>query len=252
MISLPPLPGSEGAAALSATLDAALADLAALEGAGASAVLVENDFDRPHQLTVGPEVVAAMTRVTAEVVARANVPVGVQVLLNDWRASLAVAHAARARFVRLDFFVDRARIKADVIEPEPTAVLAYRAAIGAEQVALFTDIQVKYSEPLEPGKPLALSAQQAAEHAADAVVVTGSATGVAPSTIDLAAARTAGIPVLIGSGLSRENAAELLPHSSGAIVGTALRGGPGPGDRVEAARARALIRAARAVSGHAS
>jgi uncharacterized protein len=243
MISLPPLPGYAGCPGIDALVDAALHDMAALHEGGADAALVENDFDRPHALVVGAEVVAAMTRVTAEVVRRAPFPVGVQVLLNDWRASLAVAAAAGARFVRLDFFVDRVRIAAGEIVPEPAAILAYRAAIGAEHVAILADIQVKYSTPLEPGKPLEHSARQAAEAGADAVVVTGSATGVAPSRADIAAACTGGIPVLLGSGLTPENAAMLLPGTSGAIVGTALRSGPAAHDRVDPERVAALARA---------
>jgi membrane complex biogenesis BtpA family protein len=243
MISLLPLPGYVGSPGLDAIVAAALADLAALRAGGAHAALVENDFDRPHVLTAGPEVVAAMARVTAEVASRAPFPVGVQVLLNDWRASLAVAAASGARFVRLDFFVDRVRIAAGVVDPDPAAVLAYRAAIGAQHVAIFADIQVKYSTLLEPGKPLALSARQAAEAGADALVVTGGATGIAPSTADLAAARAGGLPVLIGSGLTPRNAPQLLPLAHGAIVGTALRAGPAATDRVDQERVRRLVRA---------
>ena len=248
MISLPALPGSDIPARLDAIIDAALADLEALEAGGIGAVLVENDFDRPHLLTVGPEVVAVMTRVTAEVRARARVPVGVQVLLNDWRASLAVAHASGADFVRLDFFVDRVRIAAGVIEPQPAAVTAYRAAIGAERVALFTDLQVKYSTLLEADKSLALSARQAADQGAAAVVVTGSETGTAPTPHDLLAARAGGVPLLIGSGLTAENAAALLPLADGAIVGTALRSGRSAQDRVESQRVQRLTEAVAAVA----
>ena len=87
-----------------------------------------------------------------EITRNAKVPVGLGVLLNDWRAALAIAKVTNAAFVRLDFFVDKVRIAAGVIEPQPDAVLDYRKKIGAENVALFTDIQVKYSELLEPGK----------------------------------------------------------------------------------------------------
>ncbi|MEN9937749.1 MAG: phosphorybosylanthranilate isomerase [Chloroflexota bacterium] len=244
MVSLPPLPGYSGSPGLDAILAAALADLDALRHGGADAALVENDFDRPHALTVGPEVTAAMTRAAAELAARGTLPIGAQVLLNDWRASLAVAAASGARFVRLDFFVDRARIAAGTIEPEPAAVLAYRTAIGAEHVALLADIQVKYSTSLEPGKTLAYSAVQAADAGADAAIVTGDATGDAPTVADLIEARAGGIPVLVGSGLTPANAAGLLAHADGAIVGTALRSGPGPLDRVDVERVRRLVRAA--------
>ncbi len=106
-------------------------------------------------MIVGAEIVASFTRVADEVARHAKIPVGLEVLLNDWRASLANCKVNGATFVRLDFFVDRVRIAAGIIDPEPEAVvIAYRNRLGAEGVALFTDIQVKYSELLEPGKPI--------------------------------------------------------------------------------------------------
>jgi TPP-dependent indolepyruvate ferredoxin oxidoreductase alpha subunit len=74
-----------------------------------SGALIENDINQPHTMVSGAEVHAAMTRVTREVVARARVPIGVEVLLNDWRASLAIASATGASFIRMDFFVDRVK-----------------------------------------------------------------------------------------------------------------------------------------------
>jgi uncharacterized protein len=241
MISLPPLPGFPGFQSIDHLIAVALADLDALQAGGASGALVENDFDQPHTLTVGPEIVAAMTRVTREVVARAQIPIGVQVLLNDWRASLAIAATSGAQFARLDFFVDRVQIKAGLIEPEPDQVTAYRAQIGAAHIVLLTDLQVKYSTLVERGKPLAQSAHEAAQHAADALIITGPETAIGPARDDLVAAQSAGLPVLIGSGLTPANADLLMPHASGAIVGTYLRSGRGPEDRVVFQQVRQLI-----------
>ena len=246
MIALTPSPGYPAFTSISQMIDAALADLDALQQEGVDAVLVENDFDQPHTLTAGAEVVAAMTRVTREVVSRAEVPVGVEVLLNDWRASLAVAAATGARFIRLDFFVDRVRSTLGVIEPEPAAVIAYRQKIRADAVLLFTDLQVKYSQPVDGPKPIEQSAGEAALAGADAVIVTGSETGIGPSVEDLRGARSGGVPVLIGSGLSPTNAGVLAPAADGYIVGTSLRSGRDASDRVVAAQVAALVRAIRA------
>ncbi len=245
MIALPPLPGYPAFRSIEGLVDAALADLAALEEGGVDGVLVENDFDQPHTLVGGAEIVATMTRITREVVSRARVPVGIEVLLNDWRASLAVAAAADARFIRLDFFVDRVRSKLGIIEPEPAAVLAYRRHIGAESVLLLSDLQVKYSRPVDGPKPMEQSAREAAAAGADGVIVTGTETGIGPSSADLVAARAGGLPVLIGSGLSLANVAELGPLADGYIVGTSLRSGRSATDRVVRSQVTALARALR-------
>lgn len=249
MIALPPLPGYPTHAGIDALVEAALQDLAALEAGGVDGALVENDFDQPHTMAGGPEIHATMTRVTREVVARARVPIGVEVLLNDWRASLAIASATGARFIRMDFFVDRVMTKCGPFEPDPPAVLAYRRAIGAERVQLFADLQVKYSTPLGGPKPMALSAREAEAAGADAVIISGAETGIGPAASDLRAARAGALPVLIGSGLTPENADALIPLSDGAIVGTSLRSGRGASDRVVLAQVADLVRAVREASG---
>ena len=240
MIALPPLPGYPSFTSVDALVEAALADLTALESGGVDGVLVENDFDQPHTLAGGAEIVAAMTRVTSEVVRRASVPVGIEVLLNDWRSSLAVAAASGARFIRLDFFVDRVRSTLGIIEPEPAAIVAYRRLIRAEHVQMFADLQVKYSAMADGPKPIAQSAREAGEAGADAVIVTGSETGVGPAVEDLRHARAGGVPVLIGSGLSPGNAVQLAPQADGYIVGTSMRSGRTAADRVVPDRVRAM------------
>jgi len=243
MIALPPLLGYPEHPGLRESCERALSDLAALQDGGADGVCIENDCDRPHRLLATPEVIAAFTRISQEVASCARVPVGLQVLLNDWRASLSIAKVIDARFVRLDFFVDKVRINAGIIDPQPEEVLAFQKQIGAESIALFTDIQVKYSELLEPNKTLATSAQQAISRGAAALIVSGSKTGEPPSPADLKESRQAAgtFPILIGSGTNPQNVSALFEYSDGAIVGTSLRNQKGPEGRVEFARVRKLM-----------
>ena len=245
MIALPPLPGYPECPGIDALVDAALGDLARLQAGGVDGALVENDFDQPHTMVGGAEIHAAMTRITREVVARARIPIGVEVLLNDWRASLAIAAATGARFIRVDFFVDRVMTKLGPFEPDPEALLVYRRTIGAEHVQLYADLQVKYTTPIGGPKPMSQSAREAAAAGADAVIVSGSETGIAPVEDDLREARAGAVPVLIGSGLTAENAPRLMPHADGAIVGTALRSGRGAFDRVAQDQVSRLVRAVR-------
>jgi hypothetical protein len=249
MIALPPLLGYPEFTSIDAVIERALGDLQTLEQGGVDGVCVENDYDHPHQLIVGPEIVASFTRIAYEVVQRATVPVGLEVLLNDWRASLALAKVTGARFIRMDFFVDRVKIKAGVIEPEPEAVIAYRKQIKAEHVALFTDIQVKYSESLEVGKTLTQSAQQAIAHGADAIIVSGAQTGERPTLNDVREARAAAgdFPVLIGSGTAPQNVRELFRYADGALVGTALKNSTAAHERVVLERVKALMTVVRGI-----
>jgi len=222
MVHLPPLPGYPDSPGIDRLVDHALRDLAALEYAGVDGVLVENEYDRPHRIMATAEVTAAMTRITRELVAaRRSARIGCEILLNDPRASLAAAGAAGADFIRCDYFVDRmTRPQYGEFEIDPEGLLRYRDAIGAGDVMILADIQVKYATMIDP-RPLAESARLAAKSGADAVVVTGTMSGNAPRIGDLEAA-AGELPVLIGSGLDPDNAERLLAACDGAIVGTAI------------------------------
>ena len=52
----------------------------------------------------------------------------------------------------------------------------------------------------------------------------------------LGAERAGALPVIIGTGLTPENAAQLMPHADGAFVGTSLRGGRMASDRMASDR----------------
>jgi membrane complex biogenesis BtpA family protein len=225
VIHLPALPGYPGSPGLAAVVAHALAELAVYRVGGLDGVLVENELDQPHRIAAGRETIAVMTAVTRELVAAAHsLPVGIEILLNDPEASLAVALAAEADFIRSDYFADEmSRPEHGVMRIAPEQVLAYRAGIGAEHVLLLADIQVKYAEMLAP-RTLGASARAAREQGADAIVVTGTRTGHAPSPDEVLAAREGAgdCPVLIGSGLAPGNARALLEAADGAIVGTSL------------------------------
>lgn len=242
MIHLPPLPGFAGCPGVDALIAHALRDLAVLEDCGFDGVLVENEYDRPHTVTASPAVRDAMARVTAAVVAdRRRAAVGCEILLNDPRASLEAARTAGADFIRTDYFVDRmTRPGYGEFAIDPGGLMAFRRALGAGEILVLADIQVKYATMVEP-RPLAESAGEAASMGADGNVVTGSRSGHPPRPAELRDA-AAGLPVLIGSGLTVDNAPELLRYCDGAIVGTALMR-DGIVDRDAAAR---IIAAARA------
>jgi len=222
MIHLPPLPGYPNSPGIEYAIRHAAGDLHALERAGVDGALIENEHDRPHRIESAPETTAAMTRIARAVVQESDAArIGCEILLNDPKASLAVARMAGASFIRTDYFVDRmTRPGYGEFHIDPEDLLAYRSSIGADNILILADIQVKYASMVDP-RPLADSAQLARDMGADAVVVTGSQSGNAPTLESLREAAQ-GIPVLIGSGLTTKNAKRLLQECDGAIVGTSL------------------------------
>jgi len=239
LIHLPPLPDYASSPGIESIIKCALADLQVLTAARVDGVLIENEYDRPHRIAAEVATIDAMTRVTRAVVAESrDIVVGCEILLNDPRASLQVAAETGAKFIRTDYFVDRMlRPEYGEFSIDPDGLVAYRSGIEAGEVLILADIQVKYATMLEE-RSIAESAKLACDHHADAVVVTGDATGHAPARQQLTEAGSgSSVPVLIGSGMDTDNVSSILPACDGAIVGTALM----RNCRVDEDRARRLM-----------
>ena len=226
MIHLLSLPGYKKHPGMKKVVKQALKDLVILEKGGVNAVLIENENDHPHQVKAAPEIIAAMTIVVSKLVEKAQVPVGVEVLLNDPQASLAIAKISGAKFIRTDYFIDKMwRPKYGEMEIDQKKLNAYKKKIKTDSIKIFADVQVKYAKLLEKGKTISQSVEQAIKAGADGVIVTGNFSGQAPKLKDLQEAKKAAksFPVYVGSGFSIDNAQKLLPFCDGAIVGTSLK-----------------------------
>jgi membrane complex biogenesis BtpA family protein len=188
--------------------------------------------------------VAAMACVVAEVRRAVRLPVGVNVLKNDAHAALAVAAAAGAAFVRVNVHVGAVVGDQGVIQGDAHGTLRYRRLLGTD-TRLFVDVGGKHAVPLAP-VDLEQVARDAAERGlADALVVSGAATGAPTPREDVARVRRAvpGHPILVGSGVTPETAADLLRVADGAIVGTWLKRDGRTANPVDPARVAALARA---------
>lgn len=245
VIHLPALPGApESVLPVARIASEAVEDARRLADAGFTAVLLENFHDRPFRPTqVDPETVAAMAVVTAEVTRHVDVPVGVNVLRNDALSALGIAAAAGAGFLRVNVLAGAAVTDQGLIQGDAATLLRRRAALGAD-VAILADVDVKHATSLDT-RPIAARARELVSRSgADAVLVTGQATGSAPVRDTLAAVHEALLPtpVLAASGTTSGNVADLLTCCSGTIVGTSLQD-PSTG-RVDAGRASAYVIAA--------
>jgi membrane complex biogenesis BtpA family protein len=217
------LPGTpRGTGSLGAIAEAAVRDARAYQAAGFHGLILENMHDRPYlKRGVGPEVVAAMTVVAQNVRAAVALPLGVQILAGANREAIAVAHAAGAVFVRAEGFVFAHVADEGIIEADAGTLLRYRHAIGADAVRVFADVKKKHSaHALTADVDLADTAHAAEFFLADAIVVTGAATGrpTDPEEVRTASAATA-LPTLVGSGTTAQNIG-LYPEADGFIVGT--------------------------------
>lgn len=248
MVHLPPLPGSSRASAsLASIVDRAIREARMLEAAGFDAVVVENYGDAPFFPTGVPaETIAAMAVVADHVVRSVGVPVGVNMLRNDGPAALAVAAITDAAFVRINVLSGIYATDQGLITGDAARVLRERARL-CPAVRIAADVHVKHSVPVsQPDIGLAAS-DTAYRGGADALIVSGTATGKGVDLDELRRVRAAvpDRPVWIGSGVTPQTAAGLLEIADGLIVGTCLKRGGRTEDDLDVERVRAFPRHAR-------
>lgn len=218
---------------------------------GCDAILVENMHDVPYlRGGVGPEIVAAMTAVCRAVNDATDLPCGVQVLAGANEAALAVALAAGFQFIRAEGFVFGHVADEGWMDACAGPLLRYRRRIGADHIAVWADVKKKHSAHAATADvSLAETVKAAAFCGADAVIVTGAATGCETSVSELAAARGAtDLPVVVGSGVTAGNVRAMLENADAVIVGSSLKAGGVWHGPVELDRVKALVEAARAAS----
>ncbi len=225
-VHFPPLLGCPAFPGMAAASRNALRDLRAFYRGGVDAVIFENNYDNPHAIEAGPGTVASMAYLGNEIINVSKIPVGVNVLWNDFKVGLALAKILNLPFVRVPVFVDTVKTDCGIIKGNAREVLAFRRKIKAEQVALFTDIHVKHSKLLSRFS-LMESARRAIKAGSDGLIITGNWTGDTPELESLARVRAAvgRFPILIGSGADEKNIGELLRYANGVIVGTSLKKG---------------------------
>jgi membrane complex biogenesis BtpA family protein len=199
-----------------------------------------NEHDIPYQLRVGPEIVAAMAAAVGRVRSQVRKPFGVDILW-DPKAALAVARAVGASFVR-EIFTGVFESDLGVIAPDPGDLAGFQTAIGAQDVALFTNITPEFSRSVG-GRTVAERARGAAFLGFDALLISGPAAGVSIEMDELKAARKAvpNIPLLANTGVNHSNVREILSNCDGVIVGTSLKVDGNTWNPVDPSRARQMV-----------
>ncbi|MEM6288965.1 MAG: BtpA/SgcQ family protein [Bacteroidota bacterium] len=207
-----PSPGVPGCRGMQAAIDRAVAETKLLVDLGVDGLLVENAHDRPALSAdeTGPEVVAYMTGVAVAVRRHADrLPVGIRLLHADC-AALAVAHAARCHFVRVDGWTG---------DPQAAGRFhRYREQIDATPIPVIADVR--------PSDPEAIGALVAAAELArpDALAILGPAVGESPAAgvVEVASEAT-DLALFCGGGLTADNLHTYVDDADGFLIGSGLK-----------------------------
>jgi len=221
MIHLPPLPGSYRYHKGTSVIDAALRDLDSLEAGGADAAIVENFGDRPFAKFAPKEAIAMMTVIAQEIMRKAHIPIGINVLRNDGIAALAIAAAVGASFIRVNIFSGVAFTDQGMIEGDARSLLELRNRLHCD-VKILADIHVKHAVHLTTIEEAAIDATR---NHPDGLIISGIGTGKEVLPEDLKQVKqVTSLPVFIGSGIRVDNLSAFCV-ADGFIIGTALKEG---------------------------
>ncbi|OGC47689.1 hypothetical protein A2886_02845 [candidate division WWE3 bacterium RIFCSPHIGHO2_01_FULL_42_13] len=224
-LHFPPLPTFEGFTSLEEVLEFSLKNAEKLEKAGFDSIIVENNYDLPHLIKVGPETISVMKYLTKEIMKQVSIPIGISVLWNSFGAAFEIAKETNAKYIRVPVFVDRVETSYGKVIGEPEKVIEVRKNLNADDVLILADIQVKHSKLLNV-RPISEAAKEAVEKGADGLIVTGNWTGDSPKMGDLKQVRLASgkdFPIIVGSGATKENIKSLMSVATGVIIGTDLK-----------------------------
>jgi len=226
VVHLLPLPTSpRWGGSLKAVIDRAEQEAVALASGGVDGIIVENFFDAPFTKNcLDSAVVSAMTVIVQRIQNLVTLPIGLNVLRNDALSAMAIASCVKAQFIRVNVLTGVMATDQGLIEGQARELLRYRRELGSD-VKIFADVLVKHAHPLG-NVNLTTAVQDTIERGlADAVILSGWATGNPTSLEDLELATVAakGTPVFIGSGASWENISTLMQSANGVIVSSSLK-----------------------------
>jgi len=251
MVHLRPLPGSPlydpATMDMKRILQIARDEALQLEDAGVDGLQVENMWDIPYlrSADIGPETVAALAVGVYEVARSVQVPVGAECHMNAGDLALAAAVAGGARWIRVFEWCNAFISQSGYTEAIGGRVSRMRKGLQAGDVACLCDVNVKHgSHYIIHDRSVEEQAMDVEAQDGDAVIVTGFDTGTPPTVERIVACKQrVCLPILLGSGTTCENAAELLRYADGAIVGSHFKRDGHWKNPVDTQRARAFMMA---------
>ncbi|MDB9520295.1 BtpA/SgcQ family protein [Roseofilum reptotaenium CS-1145] len=226
VVHLLPLPtSSRWGGNLQTVIARAEREATALASGGVHGIMVENFFDAPFTKDrVDPSVVSAMSLIIDRLKNLVTLPIGVNVLRNDAHSALAIASCTESAFIRVNVLTGVMATDQGLIEGKAHELLRYRRELGAD-VKILADVLVKHAHTLG-AQTLASTLTDTIERGlADAIILSGPATGSPPDITDLKLASQLAqeTPVFIGSGADWQNIGHLFPHADGVIVSSSLK-----------------------------
>lgn len=229
VVHLSPLPGAPryDGEAVEAIYQRGLDDARSYLDGGCDGVIVENHGDLPFAKPddIGPETAAYMAVISDRIRREFGKPVGINVLANAAIPALAIASASGAGFIRVNQWANAYVANEGFVEGESGRAARYRAKLRANGIRVFADAHVKHgAHAIVADRPLEELVKDLVFFDADAIIATGQRTGHAADLSYISMIKeAAGLPTLVGSGVTPDNANDILGIVDGVIIASALK-----------------------------
>ena len=229
--------------------DTCMRDADALVKGGIHGLIVENHGDIPFSKPedIGHETAAFMSVVTDRIARAAGVPLGINVLANAPIPAFAIAAAGGARFIRVNQWANAYVANEGFMEGRAAEAMRYRSLLRAEHIKVFADSHVKHgAHAITADRTIDELTRDLAFFDADVVIATGQRTGNSATMEEIEEIGAAThLPLLVGSGVTKDNIVEILKRTNGVIVASSLKEGGVWWNPVEPARVAAFVEAAK-------
>ncbi len=227
-----------------AIVEAAKADLIALQDGGVDGLLFCNEYSIPYTKSVNRVVVAAFSDVIGELKSMIKLPFGVTCAA-DWKATFDIAAATGASFVRAHYHGANVGVYG-INDYDPGDVERHRYYVGCGKTKVLTAVLQEGTRqiadrPLEDViRTLTFNVNP------DGLLIYSSTPG---SSIDLDLVNTVkkvtSAPVLASNGVKPDTVAEILKYADGCIVGTGIKYDGNFYNQVDPDRVKELMRNAK-------
>ncbi|MHC1551457.1 BtpA/SgcQ family protein [Phyllobacterium sp. K27] len=229
MIHCPAFPGSPRyrGADMNTIYDACMRDAEACIEGGLHGLVIENHGDIPFSKPddIGPETTGFMSVVTDRIARSAGVPLGINVLANAPIPAFAIAMAGGAKFIRVNQWANAYVANEGFMEGRAAEAMRYRSMLRAEHIKVFADSHVKHgSHAIVADRTIEELTRDLAFFDADGVIATGQRTGNSATMEEIEKiGSSTHLPLLVGSGVTKDNIAEILGRTNGVIVASSLK-----------------------------
>jgi membrane complex biogenesis BtpA family protein len=221
--ALPGDPGYNPQTGMDAVIEAARADLRALQDGGVDAVMFSNEASLPYLTKVEPITLACMARVIAELRGDIRAPFGVNVLW-DPAASIDVAVSTGASFVR-EIFTGVYASDYGLWNTNCGEIIRHQHAVHGQHVRLFFNIVPESAVYIAERHVVDIAKSTVFVAKPDALCVSGLTAGTETpvETLRLVKEAVPDTPVFANTGVRLANIEQMLAVADGAIIGTTFK-----------------------------